>query len=230
MSVSQADIIYEDNHIIAVNKRAGDLVQADNTGDKPLLEMVKEYIAVAYNKPGAVFLGLPHRLDRPVSGLILFARTSKALMRFNDIFKSREIQKVYWAIVRRSPPAPSGKLVHWLVRNQEKLVTKAYDHQVDHSVRAELDYRVLGELNGYYLLEVRPLTGRTHQIRVQLSSMGCPIVGDFKYGYPRPSKMRSISLHARSLTFIHPVKKEEMTLIAQLPKDGFWEKFEHLGK
>ena len=225
--IVDADILFEDNHLIAVNKRAGDIVQVDDTGDESLDEKVKRYIAKKYNKPNGAFLGVVHRLDRPVSGVILFAKTSKALDRINRMFKSREMHKTYWAVVRNRPAIESGNLVHWLVKNPQKNVTRAYDKEVPGSQRAELNYKLLGELNGYYLIEVDPITGRPHQIRVQLSTLGCPIVGDNKYGYPRGSLKKSICLHALRLQFEHPVKKEEVQIVAKLPKDGFWEKFEH---
>ncbi|WP_432708287.1 RluA family pseudouridine synthase [Pedobacter sp.] len=227
MPVSEKDILFEDNHLIAVNKRAGDIVQVDETGDESLDEMVKKYIAIKYNKPNEVFLGVMHRLDRPVSGVILFARTSKALSRMNDVFKNREVKKTYWAVVRNKPAALSGTLVHYLLKNTQKNVVTAHAKEVPGSQRAELSYKLIGELGGYYLLEVDPLTGRSHQIRVQLASMGCPIVGDNKYGYPRGSRKGSICLHARKLQFIHPVKKEPVTIFAKLPVDGFWERFEN---
>jgi 23S rRNA pseudouridine1911/1915/1917 synthase len=226
--ITDSDILYEDNHLIAVNKRAGDIVQVDETGDEPLEEKVKKYIAQKYNKPNGAFLGVVHRLDRPVSGVILFAKTSKALDRINALFKSREMHKTYYAVVRNRPQPETGNLVHWLVKNQQKNVTKAYDHEVAGSMRSELNYKLVGEINGYYLIEVDPITGRPHQIRVQLSTLGCPIVGDNKYGYPRGSLRKSISLHARKLQFIHPVKKEPVLLVAPFPKDGFWERFEGL--
>ncbi len=226
MPVTQKDILYEDNHLIAVNKRAGDIVQVDDTGDEPLDEQVKKYIAAKYNKPNGAFLGVVHRLDRPVSGVILFARTSKALERVNKMFKEREMQKTYWAVVRKKPAKSSGTLVHWLIKNPQKNVTKAHDEEVTGSQRAELTYKVLGELNEYYLIEVKPVTGRPHQIRVQLSTLGCPIVGDNKYGYPRASRKGSICLHARRLEFTHPVKQEPVKILAPLPQDGFWERFE----
>ncbi|MET3112454.1 23S rRNA pseudouridine1911/1915/1917 synthase [Pedobacter sp. CG_S7] len=226
MPITEKDILFEDNHLIAVNKRAGDIVQVDETGDESLDEKVKKYIAIKYNKPNEVYLGVMHRLDRPVSGVILFARTSKALARMNDMFKNREIKKTYWAVVRNRPPAESGTLIHWLIKNTQKNVVTAYQKEVAGSQRAELSYKMIGELNGFYLLEIDPLTGRSHQIRVQLSSMGCPIVGDNKYGYPRGSRKGSICLHARRLQFIHPVKKELVTIFAKLPVDGFWERFE----
>lgn len=223
--ITDKDIIYEDNHLIAVNKRAGDIVQVDDTGDESLDEKVKKYIAKKYNKPNGAFLGVVHRLDRPVSGLIMFAKTSKGLDRMNNLFKRREIQKTYYAVVRKRPEPTEGKLVHWLLKNPQKNVTRAYDQEVPGSQRSELSYKLVGELDGYYLLEVNPITGRPHQIRVQLSTLGCPIVGDNKYGYPRGSLKNSISLHARRLKFIHPIKLEPVEIVAELPKDGFWEKF-----
>jgi 23S rRNA pseudouridine1911/1915/1917 synthase len=223
--ITDKDIIYEDNHLIAVNKRAGDIVQVDDTGDESLDEKVKKYLAKKYNKPNGAFLGVVHRLDRPVSGLIMFAKTSKGLDRMNNLFKRREIQKTYYAVVRKRPEPTEGKLVHWLLKNPQKNVTKAYDQEVPGSQRSELSYKLVGELDGYYLIEVNPITGRPHQIRVQLSTLGCPIVGDNKYGYPRGSLKNSISLHARRLKFIHPIKLEPVEIVAELPKDGFWEKF-----
>jgi 23S rRNA pseudouridine1911/1915/1917 synthase len=230
MPVTDRDILFEDNHLIAVNKRAGDIVQIDDTGDEPLDEQVKKYIAHKYNKPNGAFLGVVHRLDRPVSGVILFAKTSKALDRVNRMFKERQMKKTYWAVVRKRPAVLEGNLVHWLVKNPQKNVTKAFDHEVNGSLRAELNYKVIGELDGYYLIEVDPITGRPHQIRVQLSTLGCPIVGDNKYGYPRGSLKKSICLHAHRLQFTHPVKQEPVAIFAPLPKDGFWERFEVFGK
>ncbi|MBB2147080.1 RNA pseudouridine synthase [Pedobacter sp. LMG 31464] len=226
MPITEADILYEDNHLIAVNKRAGDIVQIDETGDEPLDEQVKKYIAAKYNKPNGAFLGVIHRLDRPVSGVILFAKTSKALERMNAIFKNREVRKTYFAVVRNKPARLEGNLVHWLIKNPQKNVVTAYNKEVPDSQRSELDYKLIGELGGFYLLQVNPLTGRSHQIRVQLSTMDCPIVGDNKYGYPRGSKKGSICLHARQLEFIHPVQKEPIKIFAKLPVDGFWERYE----
>jgi 23S rRNA pseudouridine1911/1915/1917 synthase len=226
MSITEADILYEDNHLIAVNKRAGDIVQVDETGDEPLDEKVKKYIAAKYNKPNGAFLGVIHRLDRPVSGVILFAKTSKALERMNAIFKNREVRKTYFAVVRNKPIRLEGNLVHWLIKNPQKNVVSAYNKEVPGSQRSELDYKLIGEVGGFFLLQVNPLTGRSHQIRVQLSTMDCPIVGDNKYGYPRGSKKGSICLHARKLEFIHPVQKEPVIIFAPLPVDGFWERFE----
>lgn len=226
MPITEADILYEDNHLIAINKRSGDIVQVDETGDEPLDEMVKKYIAAKYNKPNGAFLGVVHRLDRPVSGVILFAKTSKALERMNAVFKNREVRKTYFAVVRNKPNRLEGNLVHYLIKNPQKNVVAAYNKEVTGSQRSELDYKLIGEVGGFYLLQVNPLTGRSHQIRVQLSTMDCPIVGDNKYGYPRGSRKGSICLHARQLEFIHPVQKEPVKIFAPLPKDGFWERFE----
>ena len=226
MPISEADILYEDNHLIAINKRSGDIVQVDETGDEPLDEMVKKYIAAKYNKPNGAFLGVVHRLDRPVSGVILFAKTSKALERMNAIFKNREVRKTYFAVVRNKPATEEGNLVHYLIKNPQKNVVTAYNKEVTGSQRSELNYKLIGEVGGFYLLQVNPITGRSHQIRVQLSTMDCPIVGDNKYGYPRGSRKGSICLHARQLEFIHPVQKEPVKIFAPLPIDGFWERFE----
>jgi 23S rRNA pseudouridine1911/1915/1917 synthase len=226
MPITEKDILYEDNHLIAINKRSGDIVQVDETGDEPLDEQVKKYIAAKYHKPNGAFLGVVHRLDRPVSGVILFAKTSKALERMNAIFKNREVRKTYFAVVRNKPALPESKLVHWLIKNPKKNLVTAYNKEVVGSQRSELDYKMIGEVGGFYLLQVNPLTGRSHQIRVQLSTMDCPIVGDNKYGYPRGSRKGSICLHARRLEFIHPVQKEPINIFAPLPVDGFWERFE----
>ena len=218
-------IIFEDNHLLVINKDAGVLVQGDKTGDTPLSDLAKAYVKEKYQKPGEVFMGVIHRIDRPVSGLVLMARTSKALERMNEQFKNREIEKKYLAVVRNRPVANAGNLVHWLIKNPETNVTKAYEKEVPNSMRSELNYKLIGELDGFYLLEVNPITGRPHQIRVQLASMNCPIVGDNKYGYPRGNKDKSICLHAHQVKFMHPVKKEEMQLFAALPQDNFWQKF-----
>lgn len=223
--MSKLEILYEDNHIIAINKRSGILVQGDKTGDIPLVDSIKEYIKEKYQKPGAVFLGVVHRIDRPVSGIVLFARTSKALERLNELFKERQMQKTYLAIVREKPKQDSSELIHWLVKNTKTNVTKAYDYEIKNGLKSILRYQVLTILNGYYLIEVNPVTGRPHQIRVQLSSIGCPIVGDNKYGYPRGNKDKSICLHAYKLSFTHPIKKEFIELCAELPTDNFWQKF-----
>ncbi len=218
-------VIYEDNHLLVVNKPAGLLVQGDSTGDKPLVEFGKDYIKSKYKKPGKVFLGVVHRLDRPVSGLVVLARTSKALERMNEIFKNRKVQKTYWAVVRRKPGETKGRLVHYLLKDGSRNTVKAFDKPVEEAKMAELTYRLLGKLNEHYLLEVNPITGRPHQIRVQLSRMGCPIRGDVKYGFPKPNTDSSINLHARKIHFVHPVRKEPMTFKAGLPENDFWEQY-----
>lgn len=230
MKITDEDVIYEDNHLIAINKRAGDIVQVDKSGDTSLEEMVAVYLAKKHHKPNKAFIGVIHRLDRPVSGLIVFAKTSKGLDRMNRLFHDRHVEKTYLAVVRSRPPKKKDRLQNWLLRDQKKMVTKAYDREVKGGSAAQLDYEIIGELEGYYLLKITPLTGRTHQIRCQLAYMGCPIVGDNKYGYPRGSLRRSICLHSRSLSFVHPVKEEDMILTAPLPVDGFWERFNVLLK
>jgi 23S rRNA pseudouridine1911/1915/1917 synthase len=221
---------FEDNHLIIVNKPAGLLVQGDNTGDKTLTEFVKEYIKEKYDKPGEVYLGCVHRIDRPVSGLVIFARTSKALERMNEQFRDKKIFKTYWAITKRRPRPESGKLVHWLEKNTERNITKAYETENSKGLRSELDYKYLGTLNEHQLIQVNPKTGRPHQIRVQLAAIGCPIRGDLKYGFSRPNEDKSICLHARKLHFNHPVKKEPITVIASLPDYEFWNQFLNLDK
>lgn len=228
--ITDADVLFEDNHLIAICKKAGWIVQEDETGDMPMDEMVKAYIAQKYNKPNGAFLGVVHRIDRPVSGVILFAKTSKALERINKMFKEREMHKTYWTVVRQQPKLMQGNLKHWLIKNPQKNVTTAYNTEMQGSQFAELNFKVLGFLDGYYLIEVDPITGRPHQIRVQMASLGSPIVGDNKYGYPRGSRKGSICLHARQLQFIHPIKKEPVTIFSPLPDDGFWTKFEALAK
>jgi len=218
-------IVFEDNHLILVNKKAGVPSQGDNTGDKPLVEHVREYIKVTYQKPGNVFTGLIHRIDRPVSGLVMLSKTSKALERMNKAFQDHKINKTYWAIVKKRPEKPEGKLVHWLTRDTQKNKTKAHSKEVNGSQRAELDYKLLASIDNYHLLEIKPLTGRQHQIRVQLAAMGCPIKGDLKYGFDRSNKDGSICLHARGLTFEHPVQNESMTFEAPVPDSDIWEKF-----
>ncbi|TAE48288.1 MAG: RluA family pseudouridine synthase [Cytophagia bacterium] len=218
-------VLYEDNHLLIVNKRAGLLTQGDETRDKTLADYAKEYIKEKYEKPGDVFLGIPHRLDRPVSGLIILARTSKGLERMTELFRERKIQKTYWAIVKRKPKEEKGKLTHWLIKDEKRNFVTAYDYPQENALKAELNYRVLGELNDHFLIEVNPITGRPHQIRVQLASMGCPIRGDIKYGFSKPNLDASINLHSRRAYFIHPVKKEPILVKAGLPESDFWEQF-----
>ncbi len=224
MTVPALDILFEDNHLLAINKPAGILVQGDSTGDKPLVEVCKDYLAAKYKKPGAVFLGVVHRLDRPVSGVVVFARTSKALARMNALFRDKETKKTYWAVVGNRPPA-GASLVHWLKKDASKNKTTAWSRETPGALRSELSYKLLGEASGYFLVEVNPVTGRPHQIRVQLASIGCPISGDVKYGYPRANADASINLHARSLAFVHPVKKELVKIDARLPDTDFWKYF-----
>ncbi len=215
-------VLYEDNHIIIVNKRPGDIVQGDKTGDKPLSEVVKDYIAEKYNKPGAVYLGVVHRLDRPTSGIVVFARTSKALPRLNKLFSEKEAKKTYWAIVKNVPPNKKDTLTHWLKRNPKQNKSYAHQNEVSNSKKAMLDYEILKRLDRYYLIEIDLHTGRHHQIRSQLSAVGSVIKGDLKYGADRSNKDGSIHLHARKLTFTHPVKKESLTVIAPPPSDPIW--------
>ena len=223
-------IVYEDNHIIVVNKEPGEIVQGDKTGDEPLLEKVKAYIKEAYAKPGAVFLGVVHRLDRPVGGLVVFARTSKALARMNNMFRDGKVKKTYWAIVPRNEASNKAagqtiQLEHWLVRNEKQNKSYAYDHEVKNSKHALLDYSIIGTSDRYALAEVHLHTGRHHQIRCQLSKVGLTIKGDLKYGAPRSNPDGSISLIARSIEFVHPVSKKEIHLTAPLPDDNLWKMF-----
>lgn len=220
-------VLYEDNHLIVVNKRVGDISQGDNSGDKSLPEIVKEYLKEKYNKPGEVFLGVVHRLDRPTSGLILFAKTSKALTRMNDLFSSRETKKIYWAIVKKKPEKEEGILVHYIKRNQQNNTSKAHYKEVPQSKKASLSYQLITSLNNYYALEIELHTGRHHQIRAQLQAIGCSIKGDLKYGYDRSNPDGGIHLHARKLSFIHPVSKEKIQLIAPVPEDRIWQSLEN---
>lgn len=215
-------ILYEDNHLIAVNKRAGDIVQGDKTGDKPLSEVVKEYIAEKYNKPGAVFLGVVHRLDRPTSGVILFAKTSKALTRLNKMFSGRDTEKIYLAVVQNPPPKQEDILIHYLVRNSKQNKSYAHTDEVSQSKKGILHYKMIQELNRYFVLKINLETGRHHQIRAQLAAINSPIKGDLKYGFSRSNSDGSIHLHALSLKLIHPVKKEKLTITAAPPKDPVW--------
>lgn len=221
------DVVYEDNHLIIVNKSSSEIVQGDKTGDKPLSEIVKEYIKQKYHKPGNVFLGVVHRLDRPVSGLVVFARTSKALARLNEMFRTKEVHKTYWAIVGNCPPTEEGELVHWLVRNEKQNKSYAYDKEKPEAKKAILDYKLIGRSERYFLLEVDLKTGRHHQIRCQLAKMGCPIKGDLKYGSPRTNPDGSICLHARRVRFVHPVSKQEIDVTAPVPEGNLWHSFQN---
>ncbi|MGB0525098.1 MAG: RluA family pseudouridine synthase [Flammeovirgaceae bacterium] len=221
-------VIYEDNHLIAVNKPAGLLVQGDATGDEPLVELVRDYIRVKYEKPGKVFCGLIHRIDRPVSGLVLLARTSKGLERMSKLFQAREVKKTYWAVVTTNPESEEGTLTHWLVKDKAKNLVHGYYKPRHGAQKAVLDYKLLGMIGKEYLLEVTPHTGRPHQIRVQLSKMGCPIKGDMKYGSEQKMRGGRIFLHSRRLEFIHPTKKEPVRIEATVPSIDDWRKFKHL--
>ncbi len=218
-------VIHEDNHLIVVNKRAGDIVQGDKTGDKPLSEIVKEYIKEKYNKPGEVFLGVVHRLDRPTTGIVVFARTSKALSRMNELFSNRETQKTYWAVVKNKPEKSQDKLVHYIKRNEKNNTSKAHLNEVPESKLASLEFKIIKELTNYTALEIELHTGRHHQIRAQLAAIGSPIKGDLKYGFDRSNPDGGIHLHARKLRFTHPVSKEAITIIAPTPDDVIWKAF-----
>ncbi len=219
------EVVYEDNHVIIVNKRSGEIVQGDKTGDTPLVETVKAYLKEKYHKPGNVFVGVVHRLDRPVGGLVVFARTSKALSRLNEMFRTGSVHKTYWAITRNRPAADEGELVHWLVRNEKQNKSYACDREVPRSKKAVLSYRIIGHNDNYFLLEVKLLTGRHHQIRCQLSAIGCPIKGDLKYGARRSNPDGSISLLSRHVEFVHPVSKQTVSVDAPLPADNVWQSF-----
>jgi 23S rRNA pseudouridine1911/1915/1917 synthase len=221
-----AEILYEDNHIIAVYKRSSDLAQGDSTGDVPLDAEIKKYIAEKYKKPGEVFLGVVHRLDRPVSGVILFARTSKALTRLNEMFRNKEIKKTYLAIVKERPPEDEATITHFLKKNEPQNKSYVYDTEVKGSKEASLTYRLKGRTERYYLLEIELHTGRHHQIRAQLAKIGCPVKGDLKYGYPRSNEDGGISLLSRRIEFIHPVKKEAVTITAHFPEGDIWHLFQ----
>lgn len=215
-------VVYEDNHLIIVYKESGEIVQGDKTGDVPLSETVKQYIKEKYQKPGNVFLGVVHRLDRPVSGLVIFARTSKSLSRLNEMFRKGDVHKTYWAITKEVPQTPQGRLEHWLVRNEQQNKSYAYDHEVPGAKRALLDYRVLAHSDRYHLIEIHLLTGRHHQIRCQLAAMGCPIKGDLKYGARRSNPDGSISLLSHEVQFVHPVSQQEIKLKSPLPDEALW--------
>ena len=216
-------ILYEDNHLIIVNKRVGDIVQGDKTGDMPLSEVVKAYIAEKYNKPGQVYLGVVHRLDRPTTGIVMFAKTSKALTRLNKLFVNKTVQKTYWTVVKNKPPKQTDTLTHWLKKNPKNNKSAAHHNKIKDGKKATLHYTVIKKLNRYYLLEINLETGRHHQIRCQLSRIGCPIKGDLKYGFARSNNNAGIHLHAKTMSFIHPVKQTSLHIIAPLPKDPVWD-------
>jgi 23S rRNA pseudouridine1911/1915/1917 synthase len=219
------EIIYEDNHLIAVNKSCSEIVQGDKTGDRPLSELLKDWLKTTYNKPGNVFLGVAHRIDRPVSGVVLFAKTSKALSRLNEMFKQGNIRKTYWAVVKNAPKEPEGELIHYLVRNEKQNKSYASLRETPHSQQAVLAYRQIAASDRYHLLEINLKTGRHHQIRCQLSHIGCPIRGDLKYGFDRSNPDGGISLHARSVSFVHPVSAKALTIIAPTPDEPVWNTF-----
>jgi 23S rRNA pseudouridine1911/1915/1917 synthase len=221
-------ILYEDNHLIAVNKTGSDLVQGDKTGDEPLPERVKAYLKEKYNKPGNVFCGVTHRLDRPTSGVVLFAKTSKALARMNEMFQTHEVKKTYWALVKTPPAEPEATLIHYLIRNEKQNKSYAYDVEKNGAKKAILSYKTVARSDNYSMLEVNLETGRHHQIRCQLAKIGSPIKGDLKYGFPRSNPDGGISLHARKVEFIHPVSKERIEITAPVPQDNLWKAFESM--
>ena len=221
-TASNLQVLHEDNHIIVVNKRVGDIVQGDKTGDEPLSDVVKQYIKVKYDKPGEVYLGVVHRLDRPTTGIVVFAKTSKALTRLNEMFKNRDTQKTYWAVVKNTPEKKEAILEHYLKRNSKNNTSKAHSKEVPESKLARLDYKIIYQLTNYTVLEINLYTGRHHQIRAQLAAIGCPIKGDLKYGFNRNNPDGGIHLHARKLQFVHPVSKEDLTIVAPLPNESTW--------
>jgi 23S rRNA pseudouridine1911/1915/1917 synthase len=219
------EIIYEDNHLIAVNKNCHEIVQGDKTGDKALSETLREYLKEKYNKEGNVFLGVAHRIDRPVSGIVIFAKTGKALERLNNMFRNGEIKKIYWTIVEKRPAENEGELIHWLVKNEKQNKSYAYDKEKPNSKKAILHYKLTGHSEKYFLLEIDLRTGRHHQIRCQLAKIGCPVKGDLKYGAKRSNNDGGISLHAGSVSFIHPVSKKAVNIVAPVPEDNLWQAF-----
>jgi 23S rRNA pseudouridine1911/1915/1917 synthase len=218
-------VLHEDNHLLIINKKPSEIVQGDKTGDIPMSEKIKEYLKIKYNKPGNIFVGVVHRVDRPVSGCVIFAKTDKALSRMNKLIQDRQIKKIYWAVVKNKPPKDSDRLVHYLLKNEKQ--NKSYPVKPDAkgALKAELEYNVIGKSDNYYLLEVEIFTGRHHQIRAQLAEIGCPIKGDLKYGFPRSNPDASIHLHARKVEFVHPVSKENIKVIAPLPNEAVWNYF-----
>lgn len=219
-------VLYEDNHIIIVNKDVGEIVQGDKTGDKPLSDIVKDYIKVKYNKPGNVYLGVTHRLDRPTSGIVMFAKTSKALTRLNEMFRKDDVTKTYWALVKNAPQKAEDTLIHYLIKNERTNKSTAYDFEKKGTKKSILHYKIVAKSDNYFLLEIDLETGRHHQIRSQLSKIGCPIKGDLKYGAERSNPDGGISLHARSISFVHPVSKDRINVVAPVPNDNLWKSFE----
>lgn len=219
-------VLYEDNHIIIVNKEVGEIVQGDKTGDKPLSDIVKDYIKVKYNKPGNVYLGVTHRLDRPTSGIVMFAKTSKALTRLNEMFRNDDVTKTYWALVKNAPQKAEDTLIHYLIKNERTNKSAAYDFEKKGTKKSILHYKIVAKSENYFLLEIDLETGRHHQIRSQLSKIGCPIKGDLKYGAERSNLDGGISLHARSISFVHPVSKDRINVVAPVPNDNLWKSFE----
>ncbi|MDR1983723.1 MAG: RluA family pseudouridine synthase [Prevotellaceae bacterium] len=219
-------ILYEDNHIIIVNKHVGDIIQTDKTGDEPLSETLKQYIKIRDNKPGNVFIGIVHRIDRPVSGVVIFAKTSKALARLNDIFRKGDIHKTYYAIVKNKPQIEEATLINNLLRNEKINKSFVSEKQTDNTKQAKLHYKLISRSDTYFLLEIKLMTGRHHQIRCQLAAIGCPIKGDLKYGYPRSNADGGISLHARKIEFIHPVSGKQIEITAPFPTNDLWQCFE----
>lgn len=220
------DVLYEDNHLIIVNKAPSEIVQGDKTGDKPLSESIKEYLKEKYHKPGNVFCGVTHRLDRPTSGVVVFAKTSKALSRLNEMFRNGEVDKTYWAVVKNRPPKDEDTLIHYLIKNEKTNKSTAYDTEKPNTKKAILHYKLRAASQKYFLLEVDLETGRHHQIRCQLAKIGCPIKGDLKYGAERSNPDGSISLHARTISFVHPVSKQQIHVVAPVPNDTLWKALE----
>ena len=225
MNDIKSRILFEDNHLIIINKLPGELVQGDETGDVTLADKIKEYLKITYNKPGNVYLGIPHRLDRPTSGIVVYTKTEKALIRLNEAFKGSSVKKTYWAVVDNMPKKSESTLIHYIVRNSANNKSVAYPKEIKGSKLAKLDYKVIGKSDKYYLLEIALHTGRHHQIRAQLAAIGLHIKGDLKYGFPRSNPDGGIHLHARKIVFTHPVKKEELTIIAPPPNDTVWDYF-----
>lgn len=218
-------VLYEDNHLLIINKKPSEIVQGDKTGDVPLSETVKEYLRVKYNKPGNVYIGVVHRVDRPVSGCVIFAKTDKALSRMNKLIHDRQIRKFYWVVVKNKPPKDTDRIIHYLLKNEKQNKSYSVKPDAKGALKAELEYNVIGKSDNYFLLEVELFTGRHHQIRAQLAEIGCPVKGDLKYGFPRSNPDASIHLHARKVEFIHPVKNEKVSVIALPPDESVWNYF-----